>query len=126
MHTIFTNSESSKANDPHRLLLKFLNNTNLKRRDKYVALSDLRIYYTWRNIRKSYKSNKFKISIPTWNKEVGLPDRSNSVSDIQDYFKYILKEHEAVTDNPSIMIYRKTLLISLPYISLLNMQPINM
>ena len=53
----------------------------------------------------SYKNNKFKISAPTWNEEFELPDGSYSVSDIQDYFKYILKKHETVTDNPSIRIY---------------------
>ena len=39
----------------------------------------------------SYKNNKFKISAPTWNEKVELPDKSYSVSDIQDYFKYIIK-----------------------------------
>ena len=51
------------------------------------------------------KSNKFIISAPTWNEEVELPDGSYSVSDIQDYFKYILKKHGQKTDNPSIIIY---------------------
>ena len=77
----------------------------LKRSDKYVALSNLSIYYTWKNIKKSYKKNKFKISAPTWNEEFELPDGLYSVSDIQDYFEYIIKEHDTVTDNPSIRIY---------------------
>ena len=55
--------------------------------------------------KKSYKNNKFKILAPTWDEEFELTDRSYFVSDIQDYFKYILKNHETVTDNPSIMIY---------------------
>ena len=55
--------------------------------------------------KKSYKNNEFKISAPTWNEEFELPDGSYSVSDIQGYFEYILKKHETVTDNPSIMIY---------------------
>ena len=63
------------------------------------------IYYKWKNIKKSYKNNKFKISAPTRNKEFELPDRSYSVSDIQDYFEYMLQKHYKVTDNPSIMIY---------------------
>ena len=42
-------------------------------------------------IKKSYENNKFKISVPTWNEEFELPDASYSMSDIQDYFKYILK-----------------------------------
>ena len=50
------------------------------------------IYYTWKNIKQSYKNNKFKISVATWNGELELPDRSYSISDIQDYFQYILKK----------------------------------
>ena len=63
------------------------------------------IYYTWKNIKKSCKNNKFKISTPTWNEEFELPDVSHSISDIQDYFEYILKRHEAITSNLLIMIY---------------------
>ena len=61
------------------------------RSGKYVALSNLSIYYTWKNIKKSYKTNKFKISAPAWNEEFELADGSYSVSDIQDYFEHILK-----------------------------------
>ena len=61
MDTIFMNSESSKTSDPHRLLLNLSNKINLKRRDKYVALSILSICFTWKNIKKSYKNNRFKI-----------------------------------------------------------------
>ena len=46
-------------------------------------------YYTWKNIKKSYKNNKFKISAPTWNEKFDLPDGSYSVLDIQDYFEYL-------------------------------------
>ena len=91
------NSENSKTSDPHRLLLN-LSDKILKRSDKYAALSNLSIYYTWKNIKKSYKNNKFKISPPTWNKDFELPDGSYSVSDIQDYVEFILKNHEIVTD----------------------------
>ena len=99
------NSENSKISDPHRLLLNLLDKINLRRSENYVALSNLSIYYTWKNIKKSYKDNKFKISAPTWNEESELPGGSYSLSDIQDYFKYIQKKHETVTDNPSMMIY---------------------
>ena len=57
------------------------------------------------NIKKSYKNNRFRISAPTWNEEFELTDGSHSVSDIQDYFEYIVKKHETVTDNLSITIY---------------------
>ena len=63
MDTIFMNSENSKTSDPHRLLLNLSDKINLKRSDKYVALSNLSIYYTWENIKKSYKNKKFKISV---------------------------------------------------------------
>ena len=103
--TIFMNSANSKTSDLHRLLLKLSYKINLKRSDKYDALSNLSIYYTWKNIKKSCKNNKFKISAPIWNEQFELPDGSYPVSVIQDYFEYILKKHETVTDNLSIMIY---------------------
>ena len=62
------NSENSKTPDPCRLLLNLTDKINLRRSDKYVALFNLSIYYTWKSMKKSYKNNKFKISTPTWNK----------------------------------------------------------
>ena len=59
----------------------------------------------WKNIKSSYNNNKFKISAPTWNDKFELPDGSYSVSDIQDYFEYILKNHGENTDKPSVQIY---------------------
>ena len=73
--------------------------------EKVIALSNLSIYYTWKNIKSSHNNNKFKISAPTWNEEFKLPGRSYSVSDIQDYLEYILKKHGENTDKPSIQIY---------------------
>ena len=84
------NSKNTKTSDPHMLLLNLKDKINLKRSDKYVALSNLSMYYTWKNINKSYKKNKFKISAPTWNEEFELPDGSCSISDIQDHFQHIL------------------------------------
>ena len=85
--------------------LIFQKKINLKRSDEYVSLSNLSIYYTWKNIKKSYKNNMFKISAPTWNEEFELPVGSYSVLDIQDYFEYFLKTHGEKTDNPSIRVY---------------------
>ena len=59
-----------------------------------------------KNTKKSYKNNKFKISVPTWNEEFELADESYSISDIRDYFEYIFKKHGEKTDNPSIRIYK--------------------
>ena len=71
--------------------LKLTSKLDLGLGKKVIALSNLSVYYTWRIIKSSYNNNKFKISTPTWNDEFELPDGSYSVSDIQDYFKYILK-----------------------------------
>ena len=93
MNTIFINSKNNKTSDLQRLLINLTDKINLKRSDKYVALSSLSMYYTLKKIKKSYMTNKFKISAPTWNEEFELTDGSYSVSDIQDCFEYILKKH---------------------------------
>ena len=105
MDTIFMNSENSKTSEYHVLVLKLTDKTGLRRGQKTVALSSLSIYYTWKNIKSSYNTNKFKMSAPTWNEESELPDGSYSISDIQDYFEYILKKHSEGVDNPPIRIY---------------------
>ena len=105
MDTIFMNSENSKTSKPHVLILKLINKLDLRIGEKIIALSNLSIYYTWKNIKSSYKNNKFKISAQTWNYEFKLPDGSYSISDIQDYFEYILKKHGEDIDKPSVQIY---------------------
>ena len=75
-----------------------------------MALANLSIYYTWKNIKTEYSNNKFKISAPTWNETVDLPDGSYSIDDIQDYFEFIVKEHETLTENPLTQIYKLELL----------------
>ena len=90
MDTIFMNSENSKTSEHNVLVLK-LTEEEVRRGKKTVALSNLSIYYTWKNVKSSYNNNKFKISAPTWTEEFELPDGSYSVSDIQDYFEYILQ-----------------------------------
>ena len=64
MDTTFMNSKNCQTSDVHILLLNLTNKINLKSSDKYVALSNHSIYYTWKNIKMSYKNNKFKISAP--------------------------------------------------------------
>ena len=105
MKTIFMNSENSKISEYHVLLLKLTDKLDLRRGQNTVALSNLSIYYTWKNMKRSYNNNRFKISAPTWNEKFELLDGSHSVSDIQDYFEYILKKHSENVDNPSIRIY---------------------
>ena len=93
MDTIFMNSENSKTSEYHGLVVKLTDNLDLRRAKKTVALSNHSIYYMWENIKSSYSNNnKFKISAPTWNEEFELLDGSYSISDIQNYFEYILKK----------------------------------
>ena len=105
MDNTFMNSENNKTFEPLILILKVTDKLVLKRGQKSIALSNLSIYYTWKNIKSSYNNNEFKISAPTWNDKFELPDGSYSVSDIQDYFEYILKKHGEDIDKPSVQIY---------------------
>ena len=70
-----------------------------------MALGNLSIYYTWKNVKLTYNNNKFKISAPTWNEIFDLPDGSYNISEIQDYIKYIIKKHEKIGENAQILIY---------------------
>ena len=99
------NSENSKTSKPNVLILKLTNKLDLRIGEKVIALSHLNIYYTWKNIKSSYNNNKFKTSAPTWNDKLELPYGSYSVSDIQDYFEFILENYGENIDNPSVQIY---------------------
>ena len=81
------NSENSKTSKPRVLKLKLTNKLDLRLGEKIIALSNLSIHYTWKNIKSSYNNNKFKIS------------------DIQDYFEYIWEKHGENIDDPSGQIY---------------------
>ena len=70
-----------------------------------MTLANLSVYYTWKNLKSEYNNNKFKISAPTYNDTFDLPDGSYSIEDIQNYFELIIKENEALTENPPIQIY---------------------
>ena len=107
MKNVFMNSGNSKTPDPHRLLLNLSDNLSFKRNDKDVVLSNLSIYYTWKNLKKSHQNNKFKfkISPPTWNKEFELSDESYYLSDSKLFWVYHQKTWHKVADNSSIMIY---------------------
>ena len=77
----------------------------MKNPNKNMAPANLSIYYTWKNIKSTYKNNKFKISAPTWSQKFDLPDGSYNIPEIQDYFEYIIKKHETITDIAPILIY---------------------
>ena len=70
-----------------------------------MAVANLSIYYTWKNIKSQYKNNKFKISAPTWNDTFDLPNGSYSIADIQDYIEFIIKKLETLAENPPVQIY---------------------
>ena len=100
------NTENSKTNESNKFIYQFTDKINLKIPNiKNIGLVNLSIYYTWKNIKSAYNKNKSKISAPTWNDEFDLPDGSYSISDIQDYFEFIIKKHETLTENPPIQIY---------------------
>ena len=99
------NTKNSKTNESHRFKLNLADKLNLKNPKKNMALVNLSIYYTWKNIKSKYSNNKFKISAPTWNETFDLPGGSYSISDIQDYFEFIMKKHVILNDNSSIKIY---------------------
>ena len=105
METIFLNTKNIKTNEPHRFRLSLANTLSLKNPNKNVALGNLSNYYTWKNIKSAYNKNKFKISAPTWNDTFDLPDGSYSIADIQDYFEFIIKKHETLTEDSPVEIY---------------------
>ena len=76
----------------HRFKLDLTDTLNLKDPKKNMALANLSIYYTWKNIQSEYNNNIFKILAPTRNDTFDLPDGSYSTADIQDYFEFIIKK----------------------------------
>ena len=99
------NTSNSKTNESNKFMYQFTDKLNLKNPNKNMASANLSIYYTWNSINSEYKNNNFNIHAPTWNDEFILPDGSCSVSDIQDYFQYIIRKHETIADNPPTQIY---------------------
>ena len=108
MDTIFMNSENSKTFEPHIFIPNLTDKLDLRRGEKIIALSNLSIYYTWKNIKGSYNNNKFKKSAndkPTSNDKFQLSCRLYSVPDMQDSFEYIFKKHGENIDKSSVKIY---------------------
>ena len=99
------NSENSKATEPHRFKLDLTDELNLRNPNKNMALANLSNCYTWKCINSEYSNNRFNILAPTWNDTFDLLDGSYSISDIQDYFEFIIKKHEILTENPPVQIY---------------------
>ena len=93
METFFMNTKNSKTNEPNRFKYDLIDKFNIYLIDRFnfknpnMALANLSIYYTWKNVKSIYNNNKFKISAPTWNETFDLPDGSYNISEIQDYIK---------------------------------------
>ena len=99
------NSENSKTSKLHFLIFNLNDKLDLRRGEKSIALSILSIYYTWKNIESSYKNNKCKISVPTWNDEFELPDLDHILYPIFKIVLSLFKKKTEKISNPSIRIY---------------------
>ena len=102
------NSKNSKTNESNRFKYDLIDKLDLKNPNKNMALGNLSIYYTWKNVKSTY-NNKSKISAPTWNETFDSPDGSYNISEIQDYIEYIIKKHETIGENVPILIYANTI-----------------
>ena len=91
METFFINTKNSKTNESCRFNYNLIDKLDLRNSNKDIALANLSIYYTWKNVKSIYKNNKFKISAPTWNETFDLPGGSYNISEIQDYNKKNMK-----------------------------------
>ena len=99
------NTLNIQTNYSNKFIYQFTDKLNLKNPKKNMALVNLSIYYTWKNIKSECNNNKFNISAPTWNDKFNLPDGSFSVSDIQGYFEFVIRKHKTIADNPPVQIY---------------------
>ena len=109
METFFMTTKNSKTNEPNRFKYDLIDKLDLKNPNKNMALVNLSIYCTWKNVKSTYNNNKFKISAPTWNETFDWPDGSYNISEIQDYIEYIIKKHRTVGENAPILIYTNTI-----------------
>ena len=92
METFFMNTKNSKTNEPYKSKYDLIDKLDLKNPNKNMALANLSIYYTSKNVKLTYNNNKFKISAPTRNEAFDLPDGLYNISEIQDYIEYIIKK----------------------------------
>ena len=103
------NTKNNKTSESHSFRYNLIDKLDLKSPNKNMALANLSIYYTWKNVKSIYNNNKFKISAPTWNDTFDLPDGSYNISEIQDYIEYIIKKHKTTGKNAPILIYANTI-----------------
>ena len=110
METFFMNTKISKTNESHRFKYHLIDKLDLRNPNENMALANLSIYYTWKNVKSIYKNNKFKISAPAWNEMFDLPDGSYNIPAIQNYLEYIIKKRETITDTVPILIYTNNII----------------
>ena len=84
METFFMNTKNSKTSEPHKFRYNLIDKLDFKNPNKNVALANLSIYYTWKNVKSIYNNNKFKISAPTWNDTFDLPYGLYNIPAIQN------------------------------------------
>ena len=99
------NTANSKTKHSNKFVYNFTDKLNFKNSNKNIALANLSIYYTWKNVKSDYNNNKFKISVPTWNNTFDVPDGSYSIAALQNYFEYIIKKHETIADVSPVLTY---------------------
>ena len=109
METFFMNAKNSKTSELNRFKYDLIDKLDLKNPNKNMVLANLSIYYTWKNVKSIYKNNKFKTSTTTWSQKFDLLDGLYNIPEIQDYFEYITKKHEIITDAAPILIYANTI-----------------
>ena len=109
METFFMNSKNSQTNESYKFRYDLIDKLDFKNPNKNMALVNLSIYYTWKNVKSTCNNNKFKILAPTWNETFDLPDGWYNISEIQDYIEYIIKKHETIGENAPILIYANTI-----------------
>ena len=100
------NTENSKTNDSHKFIYQFTDKLNLKApNNKNAGLVNLSIYYTWKTSSLNTTTINLKFSLQLWMMNLIYSDGSYSISDIQDYFEFIVKKNETLTENLSIQVY---------------------
>ena len=109
METFFMNTKNSKTSESHRFKYDLIDKLDLKNPNKNMPLGSLSIYYSWKNFKSTYNNNKFKITAPTWNETVYLPDGLYNIPKIQDYTEYIIKKHKTIGETAPILIYANTI-----------------
>ena len=110
METFFMNTKNSKNNESHRFKYYLIDKLDLKNPNKNMALVNLSVYYTWKNVKSIYKNNKFKTSAPTWSETFDLPDGSYNIPAIQSYLEHVIKKHETIADTAPILIYTNNII----------------